>query len=56
MLKHFLFVMGLLTYSFLSAQTGIGKSSPTATLTVGIENGTIPGELTLNPTWTSYCQ
>ena len=32
---------------------GIGTSSPTATLTVGNENGTIPGEITLNPTWTS---
>ena len=32
---------------------GIGTSTPSATLTVGIENGTIPGEITLNPTWTS---
>ncbi len=32
---------------------GIGTSTPAARLTVGSEDGTIPGELTLNPSWTS---
>lgn len=32
---------------------GIGTATPAARLTVGSEDGTIPGEITLNPTWTS---
>ena len=32
---------------------GVGTTTPAARLTVGSEDGTIPGEITLNPTWTS---
>ncbi len=34
----------------LGGYVGIGTSAPSATLTVGNDLGTIPGEITLNPT------
>jgi hypothetical protein len=38
----------------LGGYVGIGTSAPTATLTVGNAGGTIPGEITLNPTTNAY--
>jgi hypothetical protein len=38
----------------LGGNVGIGTSAPTNTLTVGNATGTIPGELTLNPTTASF--
>ena len=38
----------------LGGNVGIGNSTPNSTLTVGNAGGTIPGEITLNPTTNAY--
>jgi hypothetical protein len=38
----------------LGGNVGIGTSTPNSTLTVGNAGGTIPGEITLNPTTNAY--
>jgi hypothetical protein len=38
----------------LGGNVGIGNSAPNSTLTVGNSAGTIPGEITLNPTTNAY--
>ncbi len=38
----------------LGGNVGIGNSTPNSTLTIGNAGGTIPGEITLNPTTNAY--
>ena len=42
-----------LAFNPIGGRVGIGTSAPTTTLTVGNTGGTIPGEITLNPAFTS---
>jgi hypothetical protein len=42
-----------LAFNPLGGRVGIGTSSPLTTLTIGNTTGTIPGEITLNPTGTT---